>query len=377
MIRLMFVISSLNRGGAERQLTLLTKSIDRTRFAVSIVTIYDGGAFRPELASIDGVQVFSLHKKSRWDIPIAVWRFVKILRQVRPQIVHGYLDVANVLALSVAKPMGAKIVMGLRSSTVEFSQYGRLPALYFRSAAGLSRFADLIVANSCAGKRHLSTWGFCAERMVVIPNGFDTDTFRPDPEAGRQKRREWGVADDECLIGLVARLDPIKDHPTFLRAAAQMSQDRPNVRFVCVGDGESSYRQRLHALADGLGLQSRLVWAGEQEDMIAVHNALDVATSTSISEGFSNTVAEAMACGVSCVVTDVGDSAVIVGSSGLVVPVGDVDALQAAWAQLLDLPRERRCELARAARERIVNEYSLEALARKTEAVLASLAPTQ
>ena len=133
-------------------------------------------------------------------------------------------------------------------------------------------------------------------------------------------RLEWGIAECEKLIGQVGRLDPMKDHSTFLKAAALLAHERKDVRFVCVGEGPTGYRDELYSLAKTLGLASRLIWAGSRRDMPAVYNAFDVAVSSSRwGEGLPNVIAEAMACGVPCVVTDVGDSAFVVDKLGVVV----------------------------------------------------------
>ena len=373
MIRLLFLIAALNRGGAERQLTLLVKGLDRTRFAVTVVTIYDGGALRGEIEDLDGVEVLSLHKHARWDIMAPFWRLIRILRRTKPEIVHGYMGVANILALVFGKAAGSRVVWGIRASDVDFSLYDRRSAWTDRLAAKLSRFTDLIVVNSRAGKRHHAAQGYDSKRMVVIPNGFDTRHFYPDGHARQSMRNEWGIAENDRLIGLVARLDPIKDYPTFLRAAALLAQERQDVHFVSVGGGSTHYRRELQELANDLGLGDRVIWAGERTDMCAAHNALDIATSSSSSEGFSNTTGEAMACGVPCVVTDVGDSAILVGSTGLVVPPGEPAAMAAAWTHLLDLPAGERAALGRAARQRIIEAYSIEQLVGLTEAALAGL----
>jgi glycosyltransferase involved in cell wall biosynthesis len=258
MIRLLFLISVLNRGGAERQLTLLAKSIDQRRFIVTVVTVYADGPLWADIEGIDGIELVSLHKKSRGDYLRPLWRLARIMRQQQPHIVHGYLGVANILSLLFGKPNGAKIVWGLRASDIDFALYDRLSAWHFRLAAWLSRHADLIIANSNAGKRHHALNGFADSRMIVIPNGFDTAQFAPDPARGQQLREEWGVAEHEQLIGLGARLDPIKDHATFLRAAALLAQDRERARFGCIGDGPASYARGLRELADELGLGHRL-----------------------------------------------------------------------------------------------------------------------
>jgi glycosyltransferase involved in cell wall biosynthesis len=254
---------------------------------------------------------------------------------------------------------------------MDLPAYGWLATWVFRAGAPLSRFADAIIVNSFAGKAHHVAEGYFAKGMIVIPNGIDSQRFRPDPAAGRRMRQEWKVATSERLIGLVGRLDPMKDHVTFLRAAELLARERSDVRFVCVGAGPEPYRTKLQSLSAELSLGARLIWAGPYQDVRAVYSALDIATSSSANgEGFSNVIAEAMACGVPCVATAVGDSALIVNEPQCIVPPRTPPALAAAWSHLLDCPRERRMEIGHQARRRIEREYSLERLVDRTEAVL-------
>jgi len=204
--------------------------------------------------------------------------------------------------------------------------------------------------------------------MTVIPNGIDTEHFKPDPMARKLIRAEWGVADNEILIGLVARLDPMKDHSTFLRAATMLAQERPDVRFVCVGDGAEPYKSEVRRLATELALGDRLIWAGARHDMPAVWNALDLAvSSSSYGEGFSNTIAEAMACGVPCVVTDVGDSALIVGDAGIIVQPSMPAALCEGFRQMV---KRSGPEFRNVARASIVNRFTKEVLLTHTVTIL-------
>ena len=167
---------------------------------------------------------------------------------------------------------------------------------------------------------------------------------------------------------MVGRLDPMKGHPTFLRAASLLAQKMPGVRFVCVGDGPDAYKNELAALGEQLGLSGNLVWAGPQADMRAVFNAFDLASSSSsFGEGFPNVIGEAMACKIPCVVTDVGDSPWIVEKTGMVVPPDDPKALAEGWEQFL---KEDRNEKARKARLRIENNFSLDHLVNRTEEAL-------
>jgi glycosyltransferase involved in cell wall biosynthesis len=374
MMRVFFLIRSLNVGGAERQLIELVRGMDKTCFAITVASFYDGGELRPDLEKIAGVKVVSLHKKGRWDILPFLWRLKRVVRAAQPQIVHGYGGVANELTLMMGKIDGAKVVWGLRASNMDFSYYGWLSIWLFHIGAWFSRFADLIIANSYAGAQHHIAQGYCRARMMVIPNGIDTERFRPDCKARQQMRYEWRVAKNERVIGIVGRLDPMKDYPSFLRAAALLTQKRHDVRFVCVGGGPAPYVRELRSLAEKLDLGERLIWAGVRNDMAAVYNAFDIATSaSSYGEGFSNVIGEAMACGVPCVVTDVGDSAIIVGNTGQIVPPHCPEALTAAWTRLLDLPCEQRAALSKAARERIMSEYTVRQLVKMEEATLRGL----
>ena len=162
----------------------------------------------------------------------------------------------------------------------------------------------------------------------------------------------------ETLIGISARLDPVKDHAGFLKAASMMAAGHDGVKFVCIGGGDPALAKSLKEQAQGLGLAGKVVWAGECRDMPAAYSALDINTSSSLSEGFSNAIGEAMACGVPCVVTDVGDSAHIVGDTGEVAAPGRPEELAGAWEALLDRLHNRPDETRRAARQRVEDLFS-------------------
>jgi glycosyltransferase involved in cell wall biosynthesis len=234
----------------------------------------------------------------------------------------------------------------------------------------LSRFADLIICNSEAGRDHHVGLGYLPQNMIVVPNGIDVERFRPDAGARAELRAEWSVGTDETLIGLIGRLDPMKDPQNFLQAAARLARPRPGLRVVCAGDGPEAYRDELKALAAELGIAERVLWSPARVDVWRVYNALDVCVSSSaFGEGFSNTIAEAMATGVPCVVTNVGDSAIVVGDRGWVCPPRDSAALaQAIEAALGAMPAD-----AAAIRQRIAVNYSSSALLHRTVSHLTQL----
>ncbi len=372
-MKIVFLARYLIFGGAERQMILLAKGLQERGHLVQVVVFYPNGPLEEELRKT-GVPLRSLDKRGRWDIVGFFSRLIHLLREEKPDILHSYLSVPNLVTVMM-KPLfhRIKIVWGIRSSNVDTGRYEWMARFSYWSECRLCRFVDLIIANSQAGFDYSVADGFPKEKMVVIPNGIDTERFRPDLMARRKVREEWKMTDREKLIGLVGRLDPKKDYETFLRAAALLMRERDDVRFVCVGDGDADYRQALHALSHQLGLADRVIWAGARADMPVVYNGLDMMTSaSSYGEGFSNVVGEAMASGVPCVVTDNGDSAFIVGELGIVVPPADPHALAQGWRICL---MKDKSDLARQGRSRIVETFSLNQLVKKSEQVLWPSAP--
>lgn len=348
----------------------LAKALDKKLFEVTVFTFYPGGALEQELAG-SGVRIVSLSKSGRWDVLRFFSRLVRHLRRLRPDIVHGYLDLSNLLALS-SKPFlhGPAIIWGARSSNIDLNYYDRLRRLSFWLERRLSGLPDRVIVNSDAGRAYLLKQGCPADKLVVVPNGIDTRCFCPDPEARRRVRGEWGVSENEILVGMVGRLDPVKDHPTFLRAAALLHQERAEVRFVCVGGGTMSHRQKLRHLGEQLSLSGNMRWVETRSDMPAVYNALDINVSSSRSEGFPNSVGEAMACAVPCVVTDAGDSALIVGDTGFVSAPLNPEALAANLIACLESDRN---VLGKKARLRIEENWNTKQLAERTERAITSL----
>jgi glycosyltransferase involved in cell wall biosynthesis len=371
MIKIAFLTRDLDCGGSQRQVVTLANALAQRNIDITVLCFYAGGLLEKELDSTR-VNVISLEKRGRWNLFSFFYRLAGQLRSIQPDVLHGYLSTPNILTI-LLKPLlpSTQIVWGVRASYVDLGRYNWLLGLLFQWECFLSRFADLIIVNSKAGRVYHLTQGFPDAQMVVIPNGIDTEYFKPNPDDKTRVRAEWEVSEDTVLIGLLGRLDPMKDHPTFLRAAAILCQKKDNVRFVCVGGGLESYSRQLHQLAQELGISQKVIWAGVRRDMPAVYNALDItASSSAYGEGFSNAIGEAMACGVPCVVTDVGDSAWIVGDTGIVVPPQNPEALAAGWLSCLE---RNRGEMGLQARDRIIHNFSLETLVHKTTETLLSV----
>jgi glycosyltransferase involved in cell wall biosynthesis len=366
MIRLALLIRSLDYGGAQRHLLNLCRALDKERFSLTVLHFYPGGRLEDELKA-SGVRVVSLDKTGRWDLLRFYVRLVRQLKIVRPHVIHSFLVEPNLLTVFL-KPLfpRARVVWGVRASRVYFEHSDRFARLGFRLQCFLSRFADLIIFNSERGRAFHLAEGFPADGSMVIHNGIDTEAFKPDVEAGRRLRAELGIEADATLLGHVGRLDPMKDHPTLLRAAAIVCRERSDVRLLCVGSSGAAddYAPELRRLATELGISDKIIWAGARSDMPAIYSSLDLLVSSSFSEAFPNVIGEAMACGVPCVVTDAGDSALIVGETGFVVEPRNPSALAGAIISCMDKDRQA---LGRRARARILENFSVERMTALTE----------
>jgi glycosyltransferase involved in cell wall biosynthesis len=366
--KVVFLVRDLIFGGAQRQLVTLVKDFDKEKFDVTVLHFYPG-PLSQDLVN-HGISVISLEKGGRWDFLNFFWRLVKQLKELKPDVLHGYLGESNLLAIFL-KPFfpSTRMIWGIRVSQMPDDALDWLGKILFHLQSRLSHWADLIIVNSHAARKDYLNYGFPETKMVVVPNGIDTEKFQPNKESRAKVRIELGISDDIILIGLVGRLELQKDHSNFLKAAAILCNNYQNIRFVCVGTGpDSNYIQQLYELTAKLNITDKVIWTGARGDVPAVQNALDIATSASaFGEGFGNTIGEAMACGTPCVVTDVGDSAWIVGDTGIVVIPENPQALAEGISHLIELPDVEKKALQQKARQKIVDNFSVKQLVETTQ----------
>ncbi|MEJ5200941.1 MAG: glycosyltransferase [Anaerolineales bacterium] len=353
-----FLIRSIGIGGAERQLCLLASELQKNGYQTKIITIYGSGSSEAEPKSID-INITSLGRRNRWDLSFFIKLFA-LIKKEKPDILHSYLQIANIAAalVKILFPR-IKVVWGIRASYVDTSQYGCLVQITQKVHDHLNKMPDYIIFNSQAGMKYAAGLGYPKEKSCVIQNGIDTKRFFPDREAGLNLRQNWRVDANLKLIGMVARIDPQKDYPNFLNAAALLAKERSDIRFVCVGDGPEKLKREYWQLSHRLGLDSVLIWAGEQKDMLSIYNALDILVLSSYGEGFPNVIGEAMACGVPCVATNVGDAAQLIGHLGEIVPPKDPEALKQGIIALLDRLEHKEIDLRAQTRQRILEQFSV------------------
>jgi glycosyltransferase involved in cell wall biosynthesis len=316
-MRIVFFVSALRTGGAERQLVLLAKRLTAGGHQITIATRQGGGPYMEDLTA-HGVEVC--------EVPGGIVATLHSLRRLvsarRADIVHGYLPVPNILALAVGWTQpNVRVVWGIRASNMRFGWRDWKEKVVRSLETSLARFPDAVIVNARASARELLRRGFPQSRLYVIPNGIDATAFHRDLEAGRHFRTALGIPTSSFVIGHVGRLDPMKDHATFLDALQHFKKGAANFTAVCVVAGGDDACKTLREMADARGLSGHVHVMPGNGGMLAAFNAFNcLCSSSAYGEGFPNVVGEAMACGVPCVVTDVGDAAALVGQTGIVVP---------------------------------------------------------
>jgi glycosyltransferase involved in cell wall biosynthesis len=372
--RIVHLVTGLDIGGAEMMLVRLLARIDRGRFDNHVISLLPPGELASSLRSA-GIPVSSLAMRRGRPSPLALAHLVRRLRQLEPAVLQTWMYHADVLGTAAAALARVpSLVWNIRASDVDMSRYGWLSGLTRRVGAAWSRRPDAVIVNSEAGRVAHERLGFHPRRWVVIPNGIDVYEYRPDPARRSAMRAALEIADQEIVVGLVARFDPMKGHDTFLRAAGTVARAHPAARFVLVGAGAEPSNRELRALIDAAELGDRVALLGRRRDIPAVDAALDVAVMAStFGEGFPTAIAEAMACGVPSVVTEVGDAARLVGDTGWVVPPGDPAAMATAISAVLTLSAAERRDRGGAARARIVEQFSLDRATGQYEETYGSL----
>lgn len=374
-IRLCHVITDLDTGGAETMLRGLLSHLDRTCFETEVISLTDIGPVGREVQAL-GIPVRALGMSRGTPNPLGVLRLSRWLRRSRPDVVHTWMYHANLVGGLAATLAGrGALTWGIYHTNLDRQSIKSRTLWTARVCKTLSpHLPAAIVCCAEATMRAHAELGYASDRMVVIPNGFDTRTFKPDPAARASVRRELEIPDEAPLIGMVGRFDRQKDHRTFLRAAAMLHARLPDAHFLLCGDQVTWRNPSLARCIDSASLRTRCHLLGWQADIPRLNAALDIASSSSYSEGLSLVIGEAMASGVPCVVTDVGDSGRLVADTGKVVPPKDPQALAEAWLVLIELGQEGRRSLGQAARRRIAERFGLPTIVSRYEQLYADVA---
>lgn len=381
------VITSLDVGGAEVMLSRLLEVANKDRFAHRVVCLTRMGVIGKKIAA-KGIKVTSLDMPSGRVSLKGLCHLAQLIKTEPPVVLQTWLYHADLVGLLLGKLYRIpNIIWNIRCSHIDLGKYRRTTQWVLKICATLSSFPQGIVSNSSEAVRFHTQLGYSAKSWHIIPNGIDLRRFKPDLAAKervlnslRIENRSTSPTTEQpsrtkmippVIIGCVARFDPMKDHATFIKAALKLLEIRSNVHFVLVGR-HVTWENTFFKEQIPFSLYKHFHLLGERDDIEILLPAFDISSLSSYGEGFPNVIVEAMACGIPCVVTDVGDCAKIVGNTGVVVPPRDADALFGGWQILLKMSQNERQGMGRKARQRITDHYDIATIARKYEDIYQS-----
>ena len=358
------LITGLRTGGAEGMLCQLLSAMDRRQWEPVVVSLTDGS--RPEAwLREQGIPVYNLGMPpGKMPPPAVVIKLIRLVRRIKPDLIHGWMYHANLAAELAALFLSPRVpvLWSIHHSIGSLPAEKKMTAGMIRLGARLSRLPDKIVYASQVSRAQHVSLGYDDRKGCLIPNGVNPDHFAPSLPVREAVRQELGFSAPDLVIGSLARYHPMKDHQNFLRAAALLCS-RPegeDARFLLAGTRIDAGNADLQLLIGELGIGDRVHLLGERADTARLLTAMDLFTvSSSHGEALPMVLLEAMACGVPCVTTDVGDAALAVGDTGRVVAPRDPEALAAAWSELIGAGSATRSALGSMARQKIINNYTL------------------
>ncbi|HEX4948750.1 MAG TPA: glycosyltransferase [Blastocatellia bacterium] len=369
------IINGLYTGGAEMMLYKLLSQMNRDQFEACVITLIGGDSLKDRVENL-GIKVYTLGMTRSNPSLAATIRLAKILRQRPPALVQTWMYHSDLMGGVVAKLLTkAPIVWNLQASDIIHHPDNKTTWMTIKLCSFLSSGipARIISCSEVACRLHAGL-GYDKNKLLPIPNGVELLGFRPDPAARIALRQELGLAPEVRLVGLVARFHPQKDHHNFVQAAAHLHQIMPDIHFVLCGEDVTPNNQQLVEWISAAGLSNHCHLLGRREDTPRINAAIDVATlSSAFGEGFPNVLGEAMACETPCVVTDVGDSGLIVGDTGVVVPPRDPAALAKGWQKILQMNTEEKKALGLAARRHVEEKFGLPSVVARYEALYRDL----
>ena len=355
----------------------ILSGMDRSAFRSEVVSLRGHGPVS-ELIEGLGVPVHVLGMKPNRLTFAAVQRLRAITKALGPDLVHGWMYHGNFMATlnqAVAGGLRGRVLWNVRQTLYRLRDEKPGSAVVTVLNRVLSHSPAAIVYNSKIARAQHRAFGFADHHGIIIPNGFDCNLFKPSAEARAHFRSMLGLNEDHVLVGAIGHFHPRKDYPTLLKAAALVTQRHPQTRFLIAGRELTPDNPVLTQLIAAGNLQGRVFLLGERRDIPSLTAALDIACSSSARvEAFPNVIGEAMACGVPCAATAIGDTPMIVGESGRIAEPGSPDSLCEAISALVAAGPDGRRAMGELARRTILNGYSLESVVAQYEQLYRSTA---
>ena len=365
-MKIMFVINSLNVGGAEQMLAKIAKNIAFADDDITVVTLIGNGILAEEFVG-ENHCVISLGLSRNPLTWLNIVKLAVIMRRRQPDVVHSWLYQSDIVAGIVTRFVtNCAVIWSLRQSNLAKEHNKFTTRLCIKLCALMSRYLpDAIVSNAYIAMLAHTKIGYAANKIVIIPNGFDLSQSSRDASAAAKIREELGIGHDAPMVSMIGRFDSQKNHVGFFRAMRTILNALPDTNFCFAGVGVTTDNPAINKMIYENNIdKKRLHLLGQRNDINAVMSATDLLALPSDGEAFPNVVGEAMACEIPCVVTDVGDCGEIVGKTGRVVPAGDMLKFADEVIGMLSKSKLQRQAMGREARLRVKARYDIDKVAK-------------
>lgn len=351
-MKILHIINTLEHGGAQSVLLQLAKGLNAEKNSQAVIILKQQNQLSVKFEALN-IPVKFIH-------PINLFKLIKTIRAYQPDLIQTWLYHSDLIGCLVKFfNWRVPLIWGVHHTTDNLKTLKPTTAWIVRILALLSNWIpnQIICCSESAYQTHLAL-GYSKEKMVVIPNGVDTSYFQPNSSASDLIKKELGLEEKVCLIGMFARYHPQKDFQTLIHAAKNLLQKNSRIHFVLAGAGVDSSNQELMGWVKSENLQNHFHLLGNRNDMPTLIAAMKVITLTSShGEAMPQILTEAMACGVPCVATNIGDVKKIISETGFVVEAKQPASLAEAWQKLIELKDEEYNLLAVKTRERAVRFY--------------------
>lgn len=357
--RVLHVITGLHVGGAEMMLLKLLQSQAKgNKYQSIVLSIQAHGELEGEVRRCCE-NVISLDIRAPYKALFNIPKVLQLVREFKPEVTQGWLYHGNLLSslLKFTVNRRSTLVWNIRSSAQVRSGLSTRFVRWW--CIKLSSYPAQIVYNSLRGYQYHKSIGYCTKSTSIIANGVNTEVFYPNFKMRDTFRASNGIPDDAMVVGIAGSLRTEKNYPLFFKLAVNALEKFPDTVFIAAGRGVVESNPSLTSVRFSKALRKNLMLLGEVRDMTGYMNALDVFVLTSDTEGFPNVVAEAMACGKPCVVTNAGDCKMLVEGRGEVVPIGDLNALVSSLSLLLNLSPKELNDIGDTSRKHIQDNFQM------------------
>lgn len=359
------LITGLNCGGAETMLYKLLRYMDQSKYDIEVISMINNGFYGEKIKKL-GINVYHLNMKPK---QLNIMVFIKACKLIKgADILQTWMYHANLFGYLIKKIVKVnKLIWGIHHSNLDKDKNKLMTLKIVKVCAKFSKKVDIIISCSkVATKVHID-YGYFPDNIVTIPNGFEMDKFSYDKKAKKKLLNELNIISNPFIISLVGRWDVLKDHKTFFQALRLINRAKDNFIAVLCGTNINYNNKELTNLLFSKQLYNKVFLLDRRNDIPKIMSASDILVSSSSGEGFSNVIGEAMCCETPCIVTNVGDSAYIVGNTGLVIKKQDPEQLAKSILKMMNMQKYELKELGKEARNRIMENFNIIKIIKKYE----------